>query len=90
MCCEGEVKITGASLTYKVAWTVTLTLTDTLTCNVLEGVVFTIEVLSLALKGPAVTLKESVLVLEELASVLESVLCVFEGVAFVLSKTPVV
>ena len=89
MCCEGEVKITGASLTYKVAWTVTLTLTDTLTCNVLEGVVFTIKVLSLALKGPVVTLKESV-VLEELVSVLESVLCVFEGVAFVLSKTPVV
>jgi len=36
-------EIMKASLTYKVAWLVTLTLIDELTCNVLEGLVVTLK-----------------------------------------------
>jgi hypothetical protein len=70
-------------LTYTVAWTVTLTSTDTLTCNVLEGVVSAFEV-------PVPVLMVPVIVLRELAFVLESVLCALIGTVFELPATSVV
>lgn len=83
-------KIVKASLTYKVAWIVKLTLIDGLACNVIERV-------ELALKGPMLALRESVLALrvpmlvfKRPASVLDTVLWLLEGIVFVVSEASVV
>ena len=77
-------------MTYKVAWTVTLTSVERLTCSVLEGVEVTLKEPVLALRGPLLALSEPVLVLLESASMLDTVFWSHEAIALVLSKTLVV